>query len=244
MTKRAIGLATALAALTLALSPVLAAPASAATGPAIIKKPVILGNVAIGSTLKVDRGVWSVKPSTYSYKWYRCSSAPKPFGTFKPAFCTLVAGATKRTYAITGADTGSFLAVRISATTKVGVKAVYVSRSISVAAPIPVDAPPTLASAPVLTLDTSAGFVASVTNGNWIGSPTSFNYQWFGCVAPVTSSEANTPVGCIALNAPSQASYAPGPDAIGLYVVGAVFATNDYGVTGAWSTSTVTAFNG
>lgn len=71
--------------------------------------PTISGTASPGNTLSVNHGQWTGKqPITYSYRWLRCEAQT---GTN----CSEISGATNTTYAVTGADVGRSLRVRVTA---------------------------------------------------------------------------------------------------------------------------------
>ncbi|MCG2621410.1 hypothetical protein LVY72_05705 [Arthrobacter sp. I2-34] len=83
--------------------------------------PKISGTKKAGHTLKVSKGSYAAKPSSYSYRWYRGSSRIK--------------GATKSSYRLTASDVGKKI------TAKVTIKRAYystrtvASRSVSIPRP-------------------------------------------------------------------------------------------------------------
>ncbi|MEU5099301.1 hypothetical protein [Streptomyces sp. NPDC020996] len=66
------------------------------------KSPAVSGTAKVGSTLTAKNGSWSVKPTAYSYQWYRGSTA--------------ISGATSATYKLTSADKGRKIKVRVKGT--------------------------------------------------------------------------------------------------------------------------------
>ncbi|MEU5099302.1 hypothetical protein [Streptomyces sp. NPDC020996] len=66
------------------------------------KAPSLTGTAKVGSTLTAKNGSWSVKPTAYSYQWYRGSTA--------------ISGATSATYKLTSADKGRKIKVRVKGT--------------------------------------------------------------------------------------------------------------------------------
>lgn len=64
-------------------------------------RPTVVGKAKRGSTLTAYRGSWTPSPSTYSYRWYRGSTA--------------ITGATARTYKLTSNDVGKRVKVKITA---------------------------------------------------------------------------------------------------------------------------------
>jgi hypothetical protein len=69
--------------------------------------PTITGTLTVGSTLTANEGAWSPAPDSYTYKWYRATTAG---GTY-----TLITGATSKTYLLKTADRLRFIKVEITA---------------------------------------------------------------------------------------------------------------------------------
>jgi hypothetical protein len=83
---------------------IVAAPAA----PANTAMPTVSGSPQIGQTLTVNNGSWnSTATITYSYQWLRCDQTG--------GSCTAIAGATKSSYALTSADAGHSLRVKVTA---------------------------------------------------------------------------------------------------------------------------------
>ena len=104
--------------------------------PVATAPPVVSGSAAPGAKLSASVGSWSNKPSKYTIGWLRCSGAS----------CSAIAAATHQTYAVTAADVGHRLAVRVTATNPLGSASATSAQT-----------PPVLAG--VVTLG-SAGFLA------------------------------------------------------------------------------------
>jgi len=81
----------------------------AAAAPVNTSAPTISGTAREGATLTANQGAWSgTTPMTFAYQWLRCG---KSGGS-----CTSIAGATSKTYVLTGSDVGSKVRVRVTAT--------------------------------------------------------------------------------------------------------------------------------
>ena len=91
---------------------VVPASAAAATAPEITAGPVIDGTPQAGSVLTA-RAKWQGDPAPVpAWNWLRCQ---RPNGS-----CAAIDGATAPTYAVTAADVGSVLRVRLSLTSSAG----------------------------------------------------------------------------------------------------------------------------
>lgn len=91
--------------------------ATSATTPKVVKgaislkkSPTVSGSKKVGATLKSKPGTWSVKPSKYTYQWYRSGAA--------------INKAIKATYKMTTRDNGKVMYVKVTAH-----KAGYTSKS-------------------------------------------------------------------------------------------------------------------
>jgi hypothetical protein len=85
---------------------VLAAPAAGA--PRNTAPPTIAGTPQVGQSLTASNGSWAgAEPQTYSYHWRRCDATG--------GNCSDISGASASTYALTSADEGRTLRVRVTA---------------------------------------------------------------------------------------------------------------------------------
>jgi len=87
--------------------------------------PALGGSAAPGATLTVDAGFWQPPAGALSYSWRRCN----PNGRI----CMPIAGATRRSYAVTAADVGHVLVAVVTATVGATAQPAYSSASPRVA---------------------------------------------------------------------------------------------------------------
>ncbi|HEY1834136.1 MAG TPA: IPT/TIG domain-containing protein [Solirubrobacteraceae bacterium] len=80
--------------------------------PANTSAPVISGEAAPGGTLKATTGEWTGSPTAFGYQWERCTASE--------ASCATIATASSSSYAVTSADVGSRLRVKVTASNGVG----------------------------------------------------------------------------------------------------------------------------
>jgi hypothetical protein len=78
-----------------------------AARPVNMSAPTISGTARAGSELTASPGTWSESPTSYAYKWFRCSATG--------AKCKKVPGATSSTYMLAQSDVGSTLRVSVAA---------------------------------------------------------------------------------------------------------------------------------
>lgn len=85
--------------------------------PASPEPPTINGNgTRLGAVWAVDAGSWTGTPlPTVTHVWLRCSSRLESASPGVPATCSPIRGATAPTYTVSAADSGSFLAVQVTA---------------------------------------------------------------------------------------------------------------------------------
>ena len=172
--------------------------------------PQVTGTAQVGQTLHASTGTWTGSPTSYAYGWQRCDATG--------AACSAVSGAASATYALTSADVGATLRVRVSATNPAGTATAVSPQSPVVAA---------LASAPVNTALPQLGGTAqvgqalTVSTGTWSGSPTSYAYGWQRCDSSGGS--------CVAVAGATTQTYAVTSYDAGKTLRGVVTATNTSG---------------
>ena len=142
----------------------LAAPANTAL-------PTIAGTPQVGRTLNASAGGWSGTGPRIAYQWSRCGSGGSG--------CSDVVGATEKSYALTGADVGATIRVRVVASNVAGSAAVNSAASSAVSdagTPPSNQTPPTIAGA------SQDGQTLTASPGTWAGAPPiTFGYRWQRC---------------------------------------------------------------
>ncbi|MFZ4756171.1 MAG: virginiamycin B lyase family protein [Miltoncostaeaceae bacterium] len=96
-----------------------------ATGavPTVLAAPSISGAATTGATLTADPGAWTYQPSSYAYRWERCTTATSG--------CTVITGATAQKYKVTAADAARYLRVGVVATNLSGPSVLAYSKTIA-----------------------------------------------------------------------------------------------------------------
>jgi hypothetical protein len=87
--------------------------------PTVTSKPTIAGIPREGETLAANPGAWTGSPSSFTYDWKRCRNGQ----------CVSVQGAQAPTYALTAADVGARMRVRVVASNDGGRSAAVASTS-------------------------------------------------------------------------------------------------------------------
>ena len=124
-------------------------------------KPTVSGKPAVGQTLKAGPGSWGPGAVSLSYQWYRGATA--------------IAGATKSSFAVTIAEAGSALSVRVT-----GIKRLYTT-TVRLSAPTATVPLLTLSAAPTPKVSGTAKVGSSLTAsaGTWSPAPVALGYQWY-----------------------------------------------------------------
>jgi hypothetical protein len=91
-----------------AYAPVAGVVAGAASRLAVTRQPALTGSAAVGQTLTLKPGAWSVTPAITTVDWLRCN----PNGRA----CAPIDLATGTTYVVTAADSGHALSAAVHAT--------------------------------------------------------------------------------------------------------------------------------
>ncbi len=154
------------------------AQASALTGvvgtnpPVSVVAPAIAGTARDGDVLTAVDGVWTGPVDVRTtYEWWRCD----PLG----ANCSIVAGATGRSFIPGPADIGLSLRVRIVRTSSGGTTGAFSAPTATVVA-----APPANVALPQIAGGAAVGKTLSAGTGTWTGTPAvTFEYQWRRCAA-------------------------------------------------------------
>jgi hypothetical protein len=142
--------------------------------PSNTAEPDVDGRAEQGRTLSASRGRWSgTDPITYEFRWARCGPGG---GRPDASDCGLIIGANRSSYRLEGADVGSRIRVRVTATNRDGSTTVA-SNPTGV-----VVGPPVNTSIPIVGGSALVGGVARVQPGSWSGrQPISYSYAWLRC---------------------------------------------------------------
>ncbi|WP_323099271.1 carboxypeptidase regulatory-like domain-containing protein [Intrasporangium sp. YIM S08009] len=148
-----------------------------ATGPAVAgaltaPTPTVSGTKAVGYTLTAVPGTWGPAPVTLAYQWYRSGAA--------------VSGATAATYALTTADQGKTMTVRVT-----GTKSGYATAAKTSAATTAVLGALT-APTPTVSGTKAVGYTLTAVPGTWGPAPVTLAYQWYRSGAAVSGATAAT----------------------------------------------------
>jgi len=123
-----------------------------------VQVPITRGALIPGQLLQASEGVWSSRyPMTYTYQWYRGSSA--------------IAGEQTPAYTLVNGDIGNRISVEVTAVTPLGSLTVASAVRSMVTAIANTELP-------VVTGMAKTFSTLSSTIGTWIGNPVGTTYQW------------------------------------------------------------------
>jgi hypothetical protein len=183
-------------------------------------QPTISGEVAEGSTLKVDPGKWNPAPESFSYQWARCSDAGRA--------CEPIRGATAATHVVTAGDLGHALVAIVQARSGATSQAVFsVATAPAVAGVEPVTGP--LSSAPPLVaVVVQQGRQLTGALGSWSGSGAiKYAYRWYRC--------DKVGARCQSIHGASSRTYTLAAQDVGQTIGFGVRATDKQGTTDAYA---------
>jgi hypothetical protein len=158
-------------------------------------QPAVVGGAVPGRTIHVRTGVWTPRPTSFSYQWARCNRQGR--------LCEPIGGANAEAYAVGAGDLGHMLVAIVQAKSDTTSRAVFSLAKPAAAAASPVTRPHgtrPLSPAPPAPPGDGAGpsssggpLVAEViqegrqligATGSWSGSGTiAYAYQWYRCDA-------------------------------------------------------------
>jgi hypothetical protein len=131
--------------------------------------PTITGTPTVDQTLTAADGTWSNTPTSFTYQWSRCNSSG--------GSCASVANGTLKTYTLVGADVGSTMRVRVTATNVDGSASAQSAHTATVSA----KAVPKNTAPPTISGTAQDGQKLTGSKGTWTGSPTDYNLYWTRC---------------------------------------------------------------
>ena len=150
--------------------------AATAAPPANTSPPTISGTAQVAQTLTATNGTWSNAPASFAYQWLRCNGGGNS--------CASVANGTQQTYTLVGADAGSTMRVRVTATNADGSSSAQSAQTAMVAAATSSAAPKNTAP-PTISGTAKVGQTLTANEGSWSGNPTGYAFQWQRCDADV-----------------------------------------------------------
>jgi hypothetical protein len=190
---------------------------SGTTGkPRVGQRPAILGSPHVGLQVATYSGSWCGKrPMHIAYRWQRCVESR----------CSVIKGATSRTYTPTTRDFRTSLTVLITGRNTAGTTTVK-SRGKRVGL-----ARPTNTLLPTISGTAASGFTLSASTGSWTGvEPMTYAYQWQRCDGSASA--------CVPITQATSSSYVASAADLGATLSVVVTATNSSGSASATSAAT------
>ena len=169
--------------------------------------PTVTGTPQAGATLTASPGTWDDPATRFGYQWERCDATS----------CADIPGATQAAYAVTPADVGARLDVKVNLTNGGGQSAFVLSDATAVVLP----ALPTPTTPPAVTGTPKEGVQLGSQTGTWTSSPTGYAYQWRACDAGGGA--------CVPIAAATGPNYTAAPGDVGHTLRVQVVASNDAG---------------
>jgi hypothetical protein len=201
------------------------------------------GTAQQGQVLTANSGTWTNSPTSYSYQWWNCT-APNNSGS-----CTAISGANSSTYTVQSADVGKYILFSVFATNGYGNAS---SSALSGETTVVLPLLPANNAAPVVTGTAVIGDTLTGTDGGWLNSPTSYNYQWKDCTGiSGTVPSTTTGTGCTNISGAATSStaattntYVVASNDVGKYIELTVTANNAAGTSSTTGISYATAYVG
>jgi hypothetical protein len=148
------------------------ATAPVAAGTLTAPVPTITGTRKVGYALTAVPGTWGPAPVTLRYQWYRSGVA--------------IAGATAKTYTLSGADAGKLISVRVT-----GSQPGYTTVTKGSAATTGIASGTLVAPTPTITGTKRVGYVLTANPGTWT-SGTALRSQWYRSGVAIPGATART----------------------------------------------------
>jgi hypothetical protein len=221
------------------------------SSPTISDEPLITGSTIFSATpptITVSNGSWQGFPNpnsngTFTYAWFRCSGEVTTPSAAVPSGCSVISGATTKTYKLTSTDVGKYLVSRVSVsvnTNKSGSagQALRFSASsdqIKVAPAVVKADPPRMSATTGIKVGQT---VRTVDLGSWTGTPTpNLSHRWYICpaTAKATAGAATIPTGCAVVSGFDDRDLVVPSTALGKTILLVVTATNSVGSARATS---------
>ncbi len=134
--------------------------------------PTVSGTPTVGATLSAKPGTWAPAPVAFAYQWLRNGKA--------------ISGATSSSYALTAADAGAAVSVKVT-----GYKNGYTPASKTSAA-VTVGNALTKTPAPTISGTARRGSVLTAASGTWAPAPVAFAYSWLRDGTPIAGATTSS----------------------------------------------------
>jgi hypothetical protein len=147
----------------------LLAASARAAAPSNTSPPTFTGTQMQGRTLTASKGTWSNNPTTFFYRWQRCSA--------DGIGCANIDNAAQKTYTLTAADVDHTVRVVVTASNSDG----QTSANAKVSDVVSAKTAPKNTVKPSISGVEQPGEELTAANGTWTGGVRTFAYQWQRC---------------------------------------------------------------
>jgi hypothetical protein len=188
--------------------------------------PSISGSEAVGSTWRLDPGVWSGSPApSLAIYWLRCDHPITTGYTTVPVGCAVITGANGTSYTSTSSDVGKYLTAQVAGNSSRGFALAGALNSKAIVTTLPVNTV-----APTVTGADSVGSTWTVKVGTWTGAPApTLVVYWLRCNQPITSGYTTVPAGCAAIPGANAMNYVATSGDVGKYLTAQVAGNSPIG---------------
>jgi alpha-tubulin suppressor-like RCC1 family protein len=213
---------------------------------AVDEKPVAGGATETGyagtgqlltgaTTVEAATGSWYGYPlPVLTYQWWRCTATGAETTT-APADCTLISGATAKTYTPVAADVGKYLRFEVIGTNSAGVTGDWSATTAAVGVAPTNTALPTIA-LKAGSAGTIVGTQAIATAGTWSGTPTpTSSFIWYRCTTAGATATLTAPSDCVQISDATGATYTFTASDVGYYVRGVDVGQSTAGINYAFT---------
>ncbi len=188
--------------------------------------PSISGSEAVGSTWRLDPGVWSGSPApSLAIYWLRCDHPITTGYTTVPVGCAVITGANGTSYTSTSSDVGKYLTAQVAGNSSRGFALAGALNSKAIVTTLPVNTV-----TPTVTGADSVGSTWAVNVGTWTGAPApTLVVYWLRCNQPITSGYTTVPAGCAAIPGANAMNYVATSADVGKYLTAQVAGNSPIG---------------
>ena len=181
--------------------------------PRNVTPPALTGLTKEGAQLQTDDGTWA--PATgvlFTYKWYSCSKPTLAADSISSTDCTVVTGATAKTFTLTAAQVGKYMVSAVTAN-NFTINVIKYSASSEIIANVPVYVSGMGVGFAAGQASTSGaprvGYKISAVEGVWVATPAAtYVYQWFVCTNQRTLADKSFGADCRDINGATTKEFA------------------------------------
>src|SRR5690349_19720633 len=189
-----------------------AAPAATAAAPTNTCPPTIDGSFVVGKTVKAGNGCWVNSPTSFAYKWLRCT-------TQAAKTCTPISGATAQEYTLADSDLNHSIVLLVTASNSSGTTGPVNSKPSEL---VSAAGAPAFKTRPSVSGKAQVGEALAAKVGTFSGGiPRKFTFQWQRC--------DQNGAACANISGATSESYGVRTADVGKTLRVTVVASNDFG---------------